>query len=161
MPDAVASDNATLSIPGHDDMDLPIAVGSEGEHAIDVTKLRAQTGCITLDPGYRNTGSVQSSITFIDGEKGILRYRGYAIADLCEDCSFLEVCWLLMFGELPTQAELDQLTALVEKYTAVDADVLGAIRSSGKLESDVEEKLVAALDAFASVFQPSGAGQAA
>ncbi|MEO0476384.1 MAG: citrate synthase [Planctomycetota bacterium] len=127
MPDAVASDTAKLSLPGHDTMDLPVTVGSEGEHAVDVTQLRASTGYITLDPGYRNTGSVESSITFIDGEKGILRYRGYTIADLCENCSFLEVCWLLMFGELPTAAELEQLTTLVENYTAVDPDVLSAI----------------------------------
>ncbi|MBX2852238.1 MAG: citrate synthase [Phycisphaeraceae bacterium] len=127
MPDAVASDTAKLSIPGHEAMDLPITVGSEGEHAIDVTKLRGQTGYITLDPGYRNTGSVESDITFIDGEKGILRYRGYAIADLCENCTFLEVAWLLIFGELPNAAELQQLTGLVGKYAAVDADVLNAI----------------------------------
>ena len=127
MPDAVASDTAKLSLPGHDALDLPVAVGSEGEHAIDVTKLRSSTGYITLDPGYRNTGSVESTITFIDGEKGILRYRGYTIADLCDNCSFPEVCWLLMFGELPTQGELDQLTGLIEKYTAVDPDVLSAI----------------------------------
>ena len=123
MPDAIAK----LSIPGHETMDLPITVGSEGEHAIDVTKLRAQTSYITLDPGYRNTGSVQSDITFINGEEGILHYRGYAIADLCANCTFLEVAWLLIFGELPTAAELQQLTSLVEKYAAVDADVLSAI----------------------------------
>ena len=100
MPDAVASDTAKLSIPGHETLDLPITVGSEGEHAIDVTALRAKTGYITLDPGYRNTGSVESSITFINGEEGILHYRGYAIDDLCKNCNFLEVSWLLMFGEV-------------------------------------------------------------
>ncbi|MEM9346755.1 MAG: citrate synthase [Planctomycetota bacterium] len=127
MPDAIASDTAKLSIPGHDTMDLAITVGSEGEHAIDVTKLRGSTGYITLDPGYRNTGSVESSITFINGEEGILRYRGYPIADLCDNCSFLEVCWLLMFGELPTKSELGQLSGLVDKYAQVDPDVLNAI----------------------------------
>lgn len=127
MPDAVASDTAKLSIPGHDDIDLAITVGSEGEHAIDVTKLRSSTGYITLDPGYRNTGSVESTITFIDGEKGILRYRGYAIDDLCDNCSFLEVSWLLMFGELPTASDLQKLSDLVAKYSEVDADVLSAI----------------------------------
>ena len=127
MPDAIASDTAKLSIPGHDDMDLAITVGSEGEHAIDVTKLRGTTGYITLDPGYRNTGSVESSITFIDGEKGILRYRGYTIAELCEKCTFLEVSWLLMFGELPTQAELDNFEELTASYAEIDTHVLRSI----------------------------------
>ena len=127
MPDAIASDTAKLNIPGHDEMELPITVGSEGEHAIDVTKLRAQTGHITLDPGYRNTGSVESNITFINGEKGILHYRGYPIADLCENCSFLEVAWLLMFGELPTQDELDRFTGLVDGYAEIDTHVLRSI----------------------------------
>ncbi|MGB0768600.1 MAG: citrate synthase, partial [Phycisphaeraceae bacterium] len=127
MPDAIASETAKLSIPGHE-LDLSITVGSEGEHAIDVTQLRAKTGYITLDPGYANSGSCQSAITFIDGEEGILRYRGYAIDDLCASCTFLEVAWLLMFGELPTKAELDKLTTLVGKYYEVDADVLSAIQ---------------------------------
>ena len=127
MPDTVASETAKLSIPGHEEMILPITVGSEGEHAIDVTKLRAQTSYITLDPGYRNTGSVESDITFINGEEGILRYRGYAIDDLCNNCSFLEVSWLLMFGELPTQAELDNFDGLVAGYAEIDTHVLRSI----------------------------------
>lgn len=127
MPDAIASDTAKLTIPGHETMELPITVGSEGEHAIDVTKLRAQTSYITLDPGYRNTGSVQSDITFINGEKGILHYRGYAIADLCEKCSFLEVSWLLMFGDLPTQAQLNKLTELIDETAEINPQVLRAI----------------------------------
>jgi len=127
MPDAIASDTAKLSIPGHDEMELPITVGSEGEHAIDVTKVRSSTGYITLDPGYRNTGSVESDITFIDGEKGILRYRGYAIDNLCANCSFLEVSWLLMFGELPTQAELDNFEGLIDSYAEIDTHVLRSI----------------------------------
>lgn len=126
MTDAIASDTAKLSFAEHT-LDLPITVGSEGEHAIDVTTLRGKTGYITLDPGYRNTGSVESDITFIDGEKGILRYRGYTIADLCEKSSFMEVSWLLMFGELPTQAELDQFDALVAGYAEIDTHVLRSI----------------------------------
>lgn len=126
MTDAIASDTAKLSFAEHT-LDLPITVGSEGEHAIDVTALRGKTGYITLDPGYRNTGSVESDITFIDGEKGILRYRGYTIADLCEKSSFMEVSWLLMFGELPTQTELDQFEALVADYAEIDTHVLRSI----------------------------------
>src|SRR4030095_6381709 len=74
---------------------LPVVRGSEGEHAIDVSRLRADTKMITPDPGYANTGSCRSSITFIDGEKGILRYRGYPIEELAEKSTFLEVAWLL------------------------------------------------------------------
>ena len=88
---------------------LDIVEGSEGERAIDIRKLRDETGLITLDPGYANTGSCESAITFIDGEKGILRYRGYAIEELAERCSFLEVAYLLIQGELPTRPQLDGL----------------------------------------------------
>ncbi|MEO0586724.1 MAG: citrate synthase [Planctomycetota bacterium] len=103
-PDA-ATHAAALNLDGKT-IDLPVTVGSEGEHAVDITKLRAQTGYITLDPGYRNTGSVESAITFIDGEKGILRHRGYAIEDVADHCSFIETAWLLIYGELPTADEL-------------------------------------------------------
>jgi citrate synthase len=94
---------------------LPIVVGTENEHAINVAALRAQTGYITLDDGFANTGSCQSKITFIDGEKGILRYRGYAIEELAEKSSFIETAYLLVYGELPTSKQLaafsDLLTA--------------------------------------------------
>lgn len=85
--------------------ELPIVEGSENEKGIDVTGLRADTNYITLDPGFGNTGACKSSITFIDGEKGILRHRGYAVEDLCEKCSFVEVSWLILFGELPSEKE--------------------------------------------------------
>ena len=87
-------------------VELPIVEGSEGEYAIDVKSLRQQLGLITLDPGYKNTGSCESGITFLDGEKGILRYRGYEIDELAEKANFLEVAYLLIFGELPTQEQL-------------------------------------------------------
>lgn len=98
------SDIATLVV---DDVryDLPLVEGTENERAVDITKLRAESGLITLDPGYGNTGSCQSAITFIDGEKGILRYRGIPIEQFGEDPNFVEVTWLLIFGHLPTQAE--------------------------------------------------------
>ena len=97
-----AGAKATLSFDGKT-LELPIVVGSEGEMAVDIEKLRAKTGLITLDPGYGNTGSCRSAITFIDGEKGILRYRGYPIEELAEKSTFLEVAWLLIHGELPTR----------------------------------------------------------
>ena len=86
---------------------LPVIVGTENEHAVDVSKLRSATGFITLDDGYGNTGSCKSAITFIDGEKGILRYRGYPIEQLAENSTFLETAWLIIYGELPTTTQLD------------------------------------------------------
>jgi citrate synthase len=97
--------------------ELPVLVGSEGEVAIDIEKLRAKTGAITLDPGYGNTGSCRSAITFIDGENAILRYRGYPIEDLAEKSSFLEVAWLLLHGELPTLQELERFRSEITHHT--------------------------------------------
>src|SRR4051794_37660994 len=97
---------ATLTFDGRT-IDLPVVEGSEGELGLDFSRLRSETGLITLDPGYGNTGACTSAITFIDGEKGILRYRGIPIEQLANKSSFIEVAWLLIFGRLPTQAELD------------------------------------------------------
>ena len=109
----VTSDVATLIIDGRT-WELPIVEGSEGERAIDVSTLRSDTGLITLDPGYANTGSTLSEITFIDGEQGILRYRGYPIEELAEQSSFLETTYLLLYGDLPTA---DQLAGFEERIT--------------------------------------------
>ena len=87
-------------------IELPLVEGSQQEKAIDIQKLRASTGLITLDPGFKNTGSCKSGITYLDGEQGILRYRGYNIEDLAANASFLEVAYLLIFGELPTLPSL-------------------------------------------------------
>src|SRR5258708_10301667 len=84
--------------------ELPVVVGSEGERAVDITHLRAETGYITLDSGYGNTGACESAITFIDGERGILRYRGYDIEDIASRTTFVDVCYLLIYGHLPSQA---------------------------------------------------------
>jgi citrate synthase len=96
---------------GEKKIDLPVVIGSENEHAIDISKLRAQTGYITLDEGYGNTGSCQSSITFIDGDRGILRYRGIPIEDLAEQSSFIETAHLLIWGRLPTREQLDSFSS--------------------------------------------------
>ena len=105
MTTALASDvssaTATLTHDGRT-ISLPVVRGAEAETALDIQKLRAATGLITLDPGFGNTGACRSAITFIDGEKGILRYRGYDIAELAEKSTFLEVAWLLLYGELPS-----------------------------------------------------------
>src|SRR4051812_35430297 len=92
---------------GDQEIALPIIEGTEGERAVDVSKLRAQTGFITLDEGYVNTGSTTSAITFLDGEAGVLRYRGYPIEVLCERCDFVEVSYLLIYGELPNAVQLE------------------------------------------------------
>ena len=92
---------------------LPIVVGSEGERAVDVSGLRAETGHITLDDGYGNTGSCLSKITFIDGEKGILRYRGIAIEELAEHSTFIETAYLLIYGHLPNREELGRFSDLL------------------------------------------------
>jgi len=108
---------------GDKTIELPVIVGSEGEHAIDITKLRSESGYITLDPGFANTGSCSSSITFIDGEKGILRYRGIPIEQLAEKSSFLEVAYLLMSGSLPSKQELEDFTSSVCNHTMLHEDL--------------------------------------
>ena len=102
--------------------DLPVVVGSEGEVAIDIRNLRSQTGAITLDSGYGNTGSCESAITYIDGEKGILRYRGYPIEELAESSTFVEVCHLLIHGELPTQEELEEDERALKYHSLIPED---------------------------------------
>jgi citrate synthase len=117
------SDKATLEING-ERYEFPLVVGSENEVAIDVKKLRgASGGVITIDPGYKNTGSCESAITFLDGEKGILRYRGYSIEELAEKADFLEVAYLLIFGELPNQEELEKFHTDIKSHSVVDDDV--------------------------------------
>ncbi|MFN8589460.1 MAG: citrate synthase [Candidatus Eisenbacteria bacterium] len=112
----VPQNEATISFDGKT-MPLPVIRGSEGETGVNIEKLRAQTGMITLDPGYGNTGACRSAITFIDGDKGILRYRGYPIDQLAENASFLEVAWLLIHGELPTTAQLDEFRGNITRHT--------------------------------------------
>jgi citrate synthase len=101
---------------------LPVVRGTEDEVAVDIEKLRAATGMITLDPGYGNTGACKSAITFIDGEKGILRYRGYDIAELAERCSFVEVAYLLIQGELPTGPQLDAFRRSITYHSMLHED---------------------------------------
>jgi len=107
---------------GDQSIELPIVEGSEGERALDIRRLRGETGFITLDPGYANTGSCRSAITFIDGEKGILRYRGYPIEELAERSNFLEVAYLLIEGKLPSQQELDYFVGSITRHTMLHED---------------------------------------
>jgi citrate synthase len=110
--------SASLKLPDKE-LTLPILVGTENEHAIDIQKLRQSTGYITFDDGFGNTGSCRSSITYIDGEKGILRYRGYPIEELAEKSSFIETAYLVMYGELPTQAQREQFSRRLSDNAAI------------------------------------------
>ncbi|HEX5760437.1 MAG TPA: citrate synthase [Thermoanaerobaculia bacterium] len=113
---------ATLTLDGAE-LDLPVAVGTEGEVAVDVTQLRSKTGAITLDPGYGNTGSCESAITFIDGERGILRYRGYPIEQMAGRAEFVEVAYLLIHGELPSRQELDAFKRRLTYHSMLHEDM--------------------------------------
>jgi len=113
---------ARLEIDGKTS-EFPLIVGTEGEQGIDISKLRAATGAVTLDEGFVNTGSTTSAITFLDGEKGILRYRGYPIEVLAEKCDFVEVAYLLIFGELPTTAQLDAFRESLSHHTMIHEDM--------------------------------------
>lgn len=115
------SDKAIIKYDGQE-YELPVVEGSENEKGIDISKLRAQSGLITLDPGFKNTGSTKSSITFLDGEKGILRYRGYPIEQLAEKASFIEVAYLLIYGDLPTQGELDLFESRIVRHNNLHED---------------------------------------
>lgn len=117
------SDIATLEIDGKK-YEFPLVKGTENEIAIDLKSLRAATrGIITLDPGYKNTGSCESAITFLDGDKGILRYRGYAIDELAKKSNFLEVSYLVIFGELPTKKELSKFETTIKSHTMLNEEM--------------------------------------
>ncbi|MEL7061381.1 MAG: citrate synthase [Acidobacteriota bacterium] len=113
---------AKLHLDGNE-YELPTVVGTEGEVGIDITSLRSKSSRITLDPGYGNTGSCQSAITFIDGEKGILRYRGYPIEQIAEHSSFPEVCYLLLEGELPNREQLDDFVDGLTYHSMIHEDM--------------------------------------
>jgi citrate synthase len=117
------ADKATLKREGKE-YEFPLIAGTGNETAIDVKALRAATnGVITIDPGYKNTGSCKSEITFLNGEEGILRYRGYSIEELADKAGFLEVAYLLIFGDLPTTEQLDKFHADIKANSIVDEDV--------------------------------------
>ena len=130
--------------------EFPVIVGSENETSIDIENLRALTGAITLDPGYKNSGSCRSEITFLDGEEGILRYRGYAIEDLAEKAQFLEVSYLVIFGDLPTKSQLSQFENDIRKYTLVNEEMKNIIDGFPKTAHPmgVLSSLTSALTAF-------------
>ena len=144
------SDKATLEINGQK-YEFPIMVGTENEVAIDIKTLRGVTGGVTtIDPGYKNTGSCESAITFLDGEKGILRYRGYSIEELAEKADFLEVAYLLIFGELPNAETLEKFHKDIKKESLVDEEIKKIVAAFPKSAHPmgVLSSLTSALTAF-------------
>lgn len=116
-------ETAKLTLPDGKTLDMPVVIGSEGERAVDISKLRASTGYITLDPGFVNTGACQSSITFLDGENGILRYRGIPIEELAEKATFVEVSYLLIYGHLPNKEELARFSSNLTTHALIHEDM--------------------------------------
>lgn len=143
------SKTAILKFEGKE-YEFPVIVGSENEAAIDIDQLRALTGAITIDPGYKNSGSCKSEITFLDGEEGILRYRGYSIEELAEKADFLEVSYLLIFGELPNKTQLEKFENDIRKYTLVNEEMKNIIDGFPKTAHPmgVLASLTSALTAF-------------
>ncbi len=143
------SKTAILELDGKK-YEFPIIIGSENEVGIDINKLRDLTGAITMDPGYKNSGSCTSEITFLDGEEGILRYRGYSIEDLADKADFLEVAFLVIFGELPTKTVLTQFENDIRKYTLVNEEMKNIIDGFPKTAHPmgVLSALTSALTAF-------------
>jgi citrate synthase len=122
QPEPARPEPAKLIIEGKEHQ-LPVVVGSEGEKSIDISQLRAETGFITLDPGYGNTGACESDITFIDGEQGVLRYRGYPIEEIAGRTSFVDVCFLLIYGHLPNQQEIKQFSERLTYHSLLHEDM--------------------------------------
>jgi citrate synthase len=145
------AESAKLQI-GDKTVDLPVIVGSEGERAVDVGHLRAETGVITFDPGFANTGACRSTITFIDGEKGILRYRGYPIDELAQKSTFLEVSYLLIHGELPTHDELSEFSNEVTYHTLLHENFRQFFDAMPK-DAHPMPTLAAAVGALATFYQ--------
>lgn len=143
------SNTAQININGQT-YDLPVITGSEQETAIDIGKLRSQSGTITLDYGYKNTGATTSAITFLDGEKGILRYRGYPIEQLAEKSSFLEVAYLLIYGELPDKSEYKNFSQAIASKSMAHEDVKNILQQfpSYAHPMGVLSSLVSSLTAF-------------
>lgn len=125
------SDKASLTV-NNQNIDLPVLVGTEDEVAIDIKSLRGQSNVITLDSGYKNTGSCKSSITFLDGEKGILRYRGYDIEELANNADFTDVAFLLIFGDLPKKDQKEKFLNDIKDHSIVDEDLKKILESFPK-----------------------------
>jgi citrate synthase len=146
---------AKLVLDGHE-YELPLVKGSEGEIGVDIAALRKQSLAITFDPGYGNTGACQSAITFIDGERGILRYRGYPIEELARSARFSEICYLLIYGELPNQAELAAFSRKLTYHTLIHEDMKKFFE--GYPPSAHPMAILASMIAALSTYYPSAEG---
>ncbi|MAZ37063.1 MAG: citrate (Si)-synthase [Crocinitomicaceae bacterium] len=143
------SDKATLTYEGKT-YELPVVEGTENEKGIDISKLRALSGLITLDPGFKNTGSTRSAITYLDGENGILRYRGYSIEELAENASFLEVSYLIIYGELPNKSQYELFCKEITEHTLVHEEIKNILDGfpSNAHPMGVLSSLISSLTAF-------------
>ena len=143
------SDKAELHYNGNV-YQLPIVEGTQNEKALDISRLRGESGLITLDKGFKNTGSTESAITFLNGEQGILKYRGYSIEELAEKSSFVEVSYLLIYGELPTNVQLQSFKKEITNHTLVHEDVKSILDGfpSKSHPMGVLSSLVSSLTAF-------------
>ncbi|MCH9822742.1 MAG: citrate synthase [Bacteroidetes bacterium] len=143
------SDKATLTYEGKT-YELPVVEGTENEKGIDISKLRALSGLITLDPGFKNTGSTKSAITYLDGENGILRYRGYSIEELAENASFLEVSYLIIYGELPNKSQYELFCKEITEHTLVHEEIKNILDGfpSNAHPMGVLSSLISSLTAF-------------
>ena len=147
------SNTAILEVNG-EKHEFPLIVGTENEIGIDIKSLRSVTGGVTtIDPGYKNTGSCESAITFLNGEEGVLRYRGYAIEDLAEKADFLEVAYLLIFGELPTKEQLDKFHTDIKNESVVDDDIKKILDAFPKTAHPMG--VLASLTSALTAFNPS------
>ena len=145
----IVSDKATISIDGKSD-DFPVYRGVEDDVCIDIKNLRGSSGVTTIDRGFKNTASCESKITYLDGEKGVLRYRGYDLDELANKASFLEVAFLLIFGELPTKKELEKFHDDIVDNSIVNDDVKKIVDAfpSSAHPMGVLSSLTSALTAF-------------
>jgi citrate synthase len=143
------SDSAELIIEGKS-YKLPVVVGTENEKALDIASLRSQSGFVTLDSGYKNTGATKSAITFLDGEQGILRYRGFPIEQLAEQSTFIEVAYLLLYDKLPTAAELEAFGQEINAHSQVPEQILYLLKGfpAGSHPMGILSALISSLTAF-------------
>ena len=143
------SDKAELHYKGNV-YQLPIIEGTQNEMALDISRLRNESGLITLDKGFKNTGSTESAITFLNGEEGVLKYRGYSIEDLADKSSFVEVSYLLIYGELPNTEQLESFQEEITNHTLVHEDVRSILDGfpSKSHPMGVLSSLVSSLTAF-------------
>ncbi len=146
------AEKAILELNG-ERLELPLVKGSEDEIGIDIKSLRSSTRAITLDPGFKNTGACESAITFLDGENGILRYRGYSIEELAEKADFLEVSYLLIFGELPNKEQLEKFASDIRRNSVVDEDVKKILDAFPKTAHPMG--VLASLTSALTAFNPS------